>query len=85
MSLSFSFWIGQSTVSSTIKETCEFIWDVLKKTHVKTHVKTPSCAADWVGISRGFEQLWNFPNCIGISLCRTSLLNVKILSNNLIM
>ena len=81
MSLSFSFRIGRSTVSSIVKETCEVIWDVLKK----THVKTPSCAADWVGISRGFEQLWNFPNCIGTSLCRTSLLNVKMLNDNFIM
>ena len=80
MSLSFSFQIGLFAVSSIVKETCEVKWDVLKK----THMKTPSCAADWVGISRGFEQLWNFPNCIGTSLCRTSLLNVKILSDNLI-
>ena len=55
--------------------------DVFKK----THMNTPSCAADWVGISRGFEQLWNLPNCISTSLCTTSLLNVKILSDNLIM
>ena len=64
-----------------MKEICKVIWDVLKK----THMKTPACAADWVGITREFEQLWYFPNCINTSLHRTSLLNVKILSDAPIM
>ena len=29
------------------------------------YVKAPSNEAEWVGISRDLEQLWNFPNCIG--------------------
>ena len=29
------------------------------------YVKAPSNEAEWVGNSRDFEQLWNFPNCIG--------------------
>ena len=57
--------MGRSTVSSILKETCEAIWTVLQP----DYVKAPSSSAEWMGVSKQFEQLWNFPNCIG--LCMT--------------
>ena len=34
---------------------------MLKEQYVKSSINED----EWVGISRQFEQLWNFPNCIG--------------------
>ena len=62
MSLSFNFRIGQSTVCSILKETCEAIWTVLQP----QYVRAPSCSEEWIGVSKQFEQLWNFPNCISL-------------------
>ena len=53
--------MGRSTVCGILKETCEAIWTALKQ----EHVRVPSCEAEWVGISKQFEQIWKFPNCIG--------------------
>ena len=47
-----------------VKKTCEVIWKVLKP----EYVKAPSSENDWRAISKQFEQLWNFPHCLGISL-----------------
>jgi len=48
-------------VSDILKETCGVIWDVLQP----HYVKVPSSSAEWEGVSQEFEQLWNFPHCIG--------------------
>lgn len=61
VSLSFNFRMGRSTVCSILKETCEAIWTALQP----EYVKAPSCEAEWVRVSRQFEQIWNFPNCLG--------------------
>ena len=53
--------MGRSTVCSILKETCEAIWTVLQP----QCVRAPSTNEEWVGVSREFEKLWNFPNCIG--------------------
>ncbi|KAH6928046.1 hypothetical protein HPB50_010735 [Hyalomma asiaticum] len=60
-SLSFSFMIGRSTVSEVISETTQVIWDTLNE----RYVKCPRKPEEWRDIARGFEQRWNFPNCIG--------------------
>ena len=60
-SLSFSFRIGRSTVSNIVRETCEAIWNVLKK----DYLKAPSSTNEWVEIANGFYDKWNFPNCLG--------------------
>ncbi len=62
VSLSFSFRMGRSTVSTVIKETCEVISRVL----ANEFVKPPQCASEWEGISKEFYQRWNFPNCVGM-------------------
>ena len=43
-----------------MKETCKALWTVLQP----EYVKAPSSKEDWVAISRQFDLLWNFPNCI---------------------
>ncbi|KAH7979444.1 hypothetical protein HPB49_009429 [Dermacentor silvarum] len=60
-SLSFSYMIGRSTVSDIISETTQVIWETLKK----RYVKCPTKPEEWRDIARGFEQRWNFPNCVG--------------------
>ena len=62
VSLSFSFWIGQSTVCTIVQETCEAIWNMLSE----DYVRAPQCTADWLVVSRQFDQIWNFPNCVGM-------------------
>ena len=61
MTLSFSFHIGRSTMGVILRETCKAIWKVLQS----EYMKAPSTKAEWEGIARQFEQIWNFPHCIG--------------------
>lgn len=61
VSLSFNFRMGRSTVCGIVRETCDAIWSALQP----QYVKAPSCEAEWVGVSKQFEQIWNFPNCLG--------------------
>ena len=46
---------------SILQVTCEVLWKVL----MPQYLKAPSSAAEWEGVSHEFEQLWNFPHCIG--------------------
>ena len=48
-------------MSEIVKETCEVIWKVLQN----ECVSAPSSEAEWEGISRQFQQVWNFPHCVG--------------------
>ena len=61
VSMSFNFRLGRSTVCSILKDTCEAIWDALNS----LYLKAPSTEEEWIEISKGFESMWNFPNCIG--------------------
>ena len=63
VSLSFSFPIGRSTVCYILEETCNVIYNELRK----DYVTAPSCANDWEGISKEFNLRWNFPHCLGNS------------------
>ena len=58
--------MGRSTVCMIVKETCEVIWKVLQP----QYVRAPLNAEEWKGVSKQFEQIWNFPNCTG-STCNT--------------
>ena len=59
-SISYLFRIGNYTVSKIICETCECIWDVLKE-----KVFLNPTAENWRKVAKDFENLWNYPNCIG--------------------
>ena len=60
-SMSFQYRIGRSTVSGIIHETCQAIWEALHE----VYLKPPSNKNDWKEISKEFEELWNFPHCLG--------------------
>lgn len=59
-SLTYLFRIGLSTVSEIISETTKIIWKKLKPIVLK-----PPQEEDWKKISKDFQTVWQFPNCIG--------------------
>lgn len=59
-SISYPYRVSHNTVSKIISETCEAIWDGLKET-----VFLKDNPESWQTIADDFEQLWNYPNCIG--------------------
>ena len=54
-----------------VKQTCEVLWEVLQA----EYVKPPSSKEDWKGIATQFQQMWNFPHCVGSY--NVTLLNTK--------
>ena len=60
-SLSFAYRIGKATVSKIIRETCDAIYTVL----APTYLRAPKTKAEWLGIAKDFEELWNLPHMIG--------------------
>ena len=46
-------------------------------------MKIPSSEEEWIGVSRQFEQLWNFPNCIGNNFYKISLTHTYIIILNI--
>lgn len=60
-SLSFSYRIGKSTVSSIIKETCDALYTVL----APVYLCPPTSHADWKKIANKFEETWNLPHVVG--------------------
>ncbi|CAM1311709.1 Uncharacterised protein at_DN1314 [Pycnogonum litorale] len=59
-SLSFSYRLGRNTICSIIKETTEAIWKTLQPEYL-----TCPDESGWQQIAHGFQERWNFPNCIG--------------------
>ena len=60
-SLSFSFRIAKSTIRQIIKETTEAIYSSLKD----EYLTIPCSQNEWQKIAEDFENLLNFPHCIG--------------------
>lgn len=59
--LYFSYRLGTATIGGIIKEVCTHIWDVLHE----ECLSMPNTQEGWLKISAGFENIANFPNCIG--------------------
>ena len=59
--ISFSYRVGHSTVCEIIGNTCDAIWKAL----MPVYLHPPQKEEDWRRISADFENLWNFPNCVG--------------------
>ena len=60
-SLSYSYRIGKSTLSTVISETADAIYKCLEK----EYISCPKSEADWLVISDQFEEMWNMPHTIG--------------------
>ena len=60
-SLAFSHRFCRTTVNHILWKTCSAIWKALGD----IYVRPPSSPDDWREISRGFEDLWNLPHCVG--------------------
>ncbi|XP_024889713.1 protein ALP1-like, partial [Temnothorax curvispinosus] len=59
-SISFAFRVGLNTVSKIVSETCQAIWDNLKD------IVFPENSENlWLQRAKEFEELLDFPNCIG--------------------
>ncbi|VEN48424.1 unnamed protein product [Callosobruchus maculatus] len=59
--LAWTFHTGHSTIHYIIHETCKALWDVL----APEYLETPETPEKWEEISRGFQDKWNFPHCLG--------------------
>ncbi|CAK1593449.1 unnamed protein product [Parnassius mnemosyne] len=59
--LHFSYQLGKSTICLIVREVCLTIWNVL---HSEC-LSLPRFPEDWLKIASGFEQVANFPNCVG--------------------
>ncbi|XP_071581133.1 uncharacterized protein [Temnothorax nylanderi] len=59
-SLSYQYLVGITTVSNIIKETCQAIWNALCPVVLKPNMK-----AEWLAVSKSFNEKCQFPHCIG--------------------
>ncbi|XP_018311534.1 uncharacterized protein [Mycetomoellerius zeteki] len=55
------FRIGKSTLYSIIPEVCKAIWETLQP----IYLRCPQQEDEWLKIADEFNNIWNFPNCIG--------------------
>lgn len=60
ITISFSYRLGKSTVGKIIHECCEAIIQKLF-----SQMMPPPGPEDWKKIGKKFEDMWNFPNCLG--------------------
>jgi len=59
-SVGYAFRVAPNTVSKIVHETCNEIWKTLKD----IVMPVPSIQ-EWKKIAQDFENVWNFPHCIG--------------------
>ncbi|XP_070389344.1 uncharacterized protein [Dermacentor albipictus] len=59
--LSRQFRLGHSSVNDTIHQTCTVIYEEMKN----DFLKRPCTEDEWKDVIGGFNQNWNFPNCVG--------------------
>ncbi|KAL4713424.1 hypothetical protein ACJJTC_010409 [Scirpophaga incertulas] len=59
-SLQYTFRISKQVISKFVPEVCAAIINALKD-----NVKIPGNSRDWKNISDDFNNLWNFPHCVG--------------------
>ena len=60
--ISASFRISISSISTIVYETCEALWIVLNK---NGYIEPPTSEEEWRKIAIEYEDKWNFPHCIG--------------------
>lgn len=60
-SLQFNFRRAHNTISTIVADVCPAIYSALKD----DFLKVPSQPADWKAVAQGYQELWQFPHCIG--------------------
>lgn len=60
-SLCYAFRLGKTTVSNIISETCQAIYEQLKR----KYMHAPGSEEEWLEIAKAFEESWNMPHVIG--------------------
>ena len=58
--LATAFRMSKAIVSKIISETCTILWEELQK----DYMPTPT-TEQWHKQAKDFENLWQFPNCVG--------------------
>ncbi|KAJ4943635.1 hypothetical protein JOQ06_006133 [Pogonophryne albipinna] len=58
--IAFSYRVGHATVAVIVKEVAGAIWTAL----VEETMPVPQ-SEDWRAIAAEFQEIWNFPNCVG--------------------
>lgn len=58
--LAETFKIGKSTLYEIIPEVCQIIYE-----EMRNHYLVFPQGNDWLHISHQFQQMWQFPNCLG--------------------
>ncbi|XP_068083809.1 uncharacterized protein [Anabrus simplex] len=58
--ISFSYRLGYSTVVKIVNETCEILSNILHPIYMPKPTEEK-----WKSIEKGFQERWQFPNCIG--------------------
>lgn len=60
-SMTYQYLVGLTTVSNIIATTCKIVWE-----HLCTLVLPSQLLEDdWRSIAEDFEDIWDFPHCIG--------------------
>ena len=62
VTIAASYRISETSISRIVKTTCKAIWDILNE---KGFLKCPKTTEEWREVARQFEDVWNFPNCVG--------------------
>ncbi|KAL1488721.1 hypothetical protein ABEB36_014520 [Hypothenemus hampei] len=60
-SLMYSTRIHESTISKIVMEVCLAIVQIMQR----LYLKTPNTKEEWKKISVEFDEMWQFPNCLG--------------------
>ncbi|XP_042146016.1 protein ALP1-like [Ixodes scapularis] len=60
-SMGFQFRRGHNTISKIVRDVCVAIYEVL----APDYIKVPSTPGEWEQVARGFEEIWQFPHCLG--------------------
>lgn len=61
MSLQYAFYVAHNTISKIVSEVCRALYTVLSQ----DFLKVPQTHAEWLAVAQGFEELWQFPHCVG--------------------
>ncbi|KAM7293088.1 hypothetical protein ISCGN_026218 [Ixodes scapularis] len=60
-SLQYHFRRAHNTVSNIVADVCPAIYTVLRD----DFLKVPSSPAEWKAVAQGYQDLWQFPHCVG--------------------